>query len=264
MRLSISNIAWPCEWDEKVYKGMKQFGFTGLEIAPTRWFKDSPYEHISEVCDIYSRLNQMYGLRISSLQSIWYGRTENIWNSPDDRESLAEYTEKAIDFAAAMRCNNLVFGCPKNRNRPEGTEENDLQIVSFFRKLGIYAEEHHTVVALEANPLIYNTNYINCTQEAVALIKRVASSGIRLNLDVGTIVANGEFIEDLEGVWEYINHVHISEPFLAMIKKRSLHRELADALRQHGYSEYVSIEMGKQDDIEQIYETMAYIAEVFG
>ena len=45
---------------------------------------------------------------------------------------------------------------------------------------------------MEANPAIYNTNYINTTQEALDLIREVGSDGFRLNLDVGTMLENGE------------------------------------------------------------------------
>ena len=43
MNLSISNIAWDKENDEKVYKLMKENGFSGLEIAPTRVYITSKY-----------------------------------------------------------------------------------------------------------------------------------------------------------------------------------------------------------------------------
>ena len=63
--------------------------------------------------------------------------------------------------------------------------------------------------------------------------------------------------------WTLVNHVHVSEPFLAPIQKRLLHRELAHEMRQNGYSGFVSVEMGSQSNMEQIKEAMAYVAEVF-
>ena len=38
MKLSISNIGWEKKDDKAVYQFMKKYGFTGLEIAPTRIF----------------------------------------------------------------------------------------------------------------------------------------------------------------------------------------------------------------------------------
>ena len=48
MKLSISNIAWSADQDEKVYGMMQQLGFTGLEIAPTRIFPEKPYEDLTK------------------------------------------------------------------------------------------------------------------------------------------------------------------------------------------------------------------------
>ena len=106
--------------------------------------------------------------------------------------------------------------------------------------------------------------YINNTVEAIELIRRLDCPGIGLNLDVGTMIENGEKVEELEGVWPYISHVHISEPFLKPVQKRSLHGELAAALWENGYPGYVSIEMGKQEDLSELIEAIAYTAEVFG
>ena len=46
-QLSISNIAWHKEDDEAVYTAMQQAGFTGLELAPTRIFSETPYENLN-------------------------------------------------------------------------------------------------------------------------------------------------------------------------------------------------------------------------
>lgn len=48
MKLSISNIAWKSENDEAVYIYMKQYGYLGLEIAPTRIFPEDPYDRNQE------------------------------------------------------------------------------------------------------------------------------------------------------------------------------------------------------------------------
>ncbi len=261
MKLSISNIAWSKEQDETIYSLMKQNGFTGLEIAPTRWFPDKPYERMEDARELLYQLKKEYSFQISSMQSIWYGKKENIWSSTEERQELEKYTKKAIDFAAALECGNLVFGCPKNRNRVEGTDETE--IIQFFRRLGDYASTKHTVISLEANPSIYHTNYLNRTEEALVLARSVGSAGIGINLDVGSMIVNEENVNSLGKIWPYINHVHISEPFLKPIQRRFLHAELAKALQYNGYQGYVSIEMGNQNDVDLVVKTMMYVAEVF-
>ena len=118
---------------------------------------------------------------------------------------------------------------------------------------------------MEANPAIYGTNYINTTAEALALVKAVNSPGFMLNLDIGTMIENGEDVDVLAGNEAYINHVHVSEPFLKPIELRALHTRLAAFLRAADYRGYVSIEMGRQTGGTSALEAaMAYVRDAMG
>ena len=261
MKISASNIGWKKEYDEEMYIWMRDNDISGLEIAPTRIFEVNPYDHCKEAKIWANRLKSEYGLKISSMQSIWYGRNENIFASKEERESLIEYTKKAIDFANAINCHNLVFGCPRNRNVPEGA---DVSIAEeFFGILGEYAYNADTVVAMEANPPIYNTNYCNTTIQAIELVKRVNSLGFRLNLDMGTMIANEESTDCLEGFVDIINHVHISEPGLAEVKHRKIHDRLKSLLKGSAYEKYISLEMKTQNNIQDIKDHILYIKDMF-
>ncbi len=260
MELSISNIAWQSEDDTAVYKLMKEYGYSGLEIAPTRIFTANPYEKVEEAKLWSEQLKRENGLVVSSMQSIWFGRQEKIFGIEEERKVLFEYTKKALEFAEVIGCKNLVFGCPRNRNLPEGA---DVSIaIAFFRELGDYAFLHNTVIGIEANPPIYNTNYINDTALALELIEAVDSKGFLLNLDVGTMIQNDESVEELRGRVKYINHVHISEPGLKPIEERMLHNQLRDLLLEEDYQRFVSIEMGKTDDIQIIEKVLRYVGGV--
>ena len=261
MKLSISNIGWDETKDTVVYNLMYQYGYLGLEIAPTRIFPEVPYNKIKEAAEWSKSLKDQYGFVVPSMQSIWFGRSEKIFGSVEERKALLEYTKKAIDFAQIIGCRNLVFGCPRNRNIDEGM--NSECAVSFFRELGEYAFEHNTVIGMEANPPIYNTKYVNDTLSAIDLIETVDSKGFLLNLDIGTVIQNEEDICELEGRVHLINHVHISEPGLKPIQKRTLHYNLREILEREGYTNFVSIEMGKSDDLNIIEETLSYVKEIF-
>lgn len=261
MKLSISNIGWKQENDQSVYNLMKKYGFTGVEIAPTRIFPEKPYDMLDDAKKWMDNLKLDNGFIVPSMQSIWYGRNEKLFGTEEERVKLVEYTKKAIDFAEAIGCKNLVFGCPRNRNMPENSDESIA--VDFFKKVGDYALEHGTVVGMEANPPLYNTNYINDTASALDLIEKVDSDGFRLNLDVGTMIENEESVDVFNGRECLINHVHISEPGLKPVEIRVLHNALADMLRDIRYDGYVSIEVGKQDDVNSIEKMMNYVARIF-
>lgn len=261
MKLAISNIGWEAPNDIYIYDLMKKYGYSGLEIAPTRIFPQHPYDNLTEA-ELWSRkLKKEYGFTIPSMQSIWYGRQEKLFGTVEERERLVNYTKRAIHFSAAIGCKNIVFGCPRNRSIPEGV---DAQIgVSFFKEMGDYAAKHDVVIGIEANPTIYNTNYINDTLSALSLIQKVESDGFKLNLDVGTMIANDEDISVLIGKVGLIHHVHISEPELKPVKKREFHKELKKVLSEGMYDGYVSIEMEKTDDLSLIENKLQYVRECF-
>ena len=257
MNLAISNIAWQTEMDQKVYEMMRKYGYSGLEIAPTRIFPEAPYDRINEAKIWAQEIKEKEGFCIPSMQSIWFGRQEKIFGTGEERRILLEYTKKAIDFAEAIGCGNLVFGCPRNRNLPEDVDSSIA--ISFFKEIGDYALMHNTVIGMEANPSIYNTNYINDTLSALELIEKVNSKGFLLNLDIGTMVVNEEKVSELEGKVHLISHVHISEPGLKTITQRKLHKELLGVLYKEGYDKFVSIEMGKHDDLIALVDVLNYV-----
>lgn len=262
MKLSISNIAWKSQDDEKVYELMRKYGFSGLEVAPTRFFPENPYDKLAETRKLFEDIKGKDGFVIPSMQSIWYGRSERLFGTEEERRILFEYTKKAIDWAEAAGCANLVFGCPRNRQLKEN--EDETVALDFFRALGEYAIGHRTVIGMEANPVIYNTNYVNTTAEALSLIEKVNSRGFRLNLDIGTMIQNDEDIDEVAGNVQLISHVHISEPGLKPVEYREIHGRMSNLLKAERYTGFVSVEMGVGEDISAIEKVMEYIAETFG
>ena len=261
MRLAVSNIAWSASDDDSVYQIMKDYAFSGIEIAPTRIIPESPYDHINTAIEFFRTVHYAYEFVIPSMQSIWHGVSDKIFGSEAERLHLIAYTKKAIDFSEAIGCSNVVFGCPRNRVIPEGTDP--ALAIPFFRELGNYAFEHHTTIGVEANPPIYNTNYINTTSEALQLIHAVDSKGFMLNLDIGTMIENGEDVSILKGSESLINHVHISEPGLVPLQRRSLHKEVAELLLDSSYCGFVSIEVGRQDNLNVLETMMDYVSRTF-
>lgn len=269
MKLSISNIAWNAQDDVAVYSMMKKYGYTGLEVAPTRIFEKAPYEDLNTAQKWRETFAMQHGFDIPSMQSIWFGKAQKLFEDEAQRQELVDYTKKAIDFARTIQCGNLVFGSPKNRVLPDKSDKLLWQLgVEFFKELGNYAAQSSTAIGMEANPAIYNINYINTTLEAINLIKEVESDGFLLNLDVGTMIENKEQVELLEGNEALIHHVHVSEPFLKPViidsDRKQLHGELAAFLREKDYQGYVSIEMGKTEELSVIDEILAYVKEMFG
>ncbi|KAF5053345.1 Xylose isomerase-like TIM barrel [anaerobic digester metagenome] len=256
IRLSISNIAWDQSADMDMYPFLMEQGFCGIEIAPTRFFQ-TPYEKTEQIRQIAETLQANYNLCISSMQSIWYGRSEKLFGNQAEREKLLAYMRQAIDFATACNCRNLVFGCPKNRIVPEGAAIEDA--VSFFSIVGAYAKKHDCVIALEPNPTIYGTNFMTTTKETVQVVRAINSDGIKVNLDIGAMIYNGESVADLVENEDLIHHVHISEPQLKQIQPCNLHRQIIQWLQAVEYRHFLSIEMANIGDLDAVKKTCIYV-----
>ena len=261
MKLAISNLAWSNDQDEIVYNWMNELGFSGLEIAPTKIFPEAPYNKIPEAINWSNELKFKHNIDIASIQSIYYQRPEKIFASNEEFWFLLNYTAQAIDFASAIKAKNITFGCVKNRNL---IREEDYELGQFFfRQIADYAYSKNTIIGMEAVSTDYGSNYIVDTKSAIELIRGIDSKGFMLNLDTGNMFSNNEDIKILDGNVDLINHVHLSEQQLKPIQKRDFYKELFAYLKQNKYQNYVSIEMLKTDDIEELHQSMIYISELF-
>ena len=260
MKLSISNIAWDKQYDGEMYAFLKQQGIQGVEIAPTRLF-DDPYNNLELANQYADMLKNKYNLQISSMQSIWYGVDINIFASKEDRDFLMDYTKKAIIFAKSMDIKNLVFGCPKNRNMPQG--KSGEEVMEFFKTLGDFAFENGTTLSLEPNPTIYNTNFLNTTKETCEYVKAIDSEGLKVNIDFGTILYNKENPHLIKTYKTVVNHIHLSVPHLEYVTHHPEHLTLKKVLEKIDYDKFLSIEMKNQNDIEKVKQAVFYIKEAF-
>lgn len=256
MKLAFSNIAWDPAEDAPVLKRLSQAGFTGLEMAPTKLFGPQPYDCLTQAREYCRRLFEEYGMKVCSMQSLWYGKTGNIFQSAADRENLKDYTLRAIDFAAGIGCKNLVFGNPKARNK--GDADTDIQVAEFFSRIAEYAWENGTCIALEPNPPIYGTDFINTTQDAFDYCRRLSDSHLKVNVDLGTMLWNGEAMDLIGENVKLVNHIHISEPYLKPIQPRQLHSQL----KKLDYDGFVSVEMGMPESVQTVFGVIEYISEV--
>ena len=268
MKLCISNIAWSAPEDAPVYKLMKSYGVDGLEIAPTRLFPDAPYDQSAD--DIAKAKDDIlsYGLTPIAMQSLHFGADGMaMFEGDKSRKALLEYTKKAVLFAENLGARILVFGSPKLRNINDIDKEYNIAL-DFFCELGEYAAGHGRCVCIEANPVEYNTNFINTTAAAYKLVCDAASSGFGLHVDTSTMIINGEDMGIIGRIADKIKHVHISTPYLNGIDRAhdDFYKSFAQVLKQNQYKNYASVEMrrAQENNLGHIADVLSYVAEIFG
>lgn len=263
MKFSISNIAWPKEWDEKLLIELGKLGFDAIEIAPNRTIEEG-YESSESQIDSWNTfyLNQFN--EISSMQSLLFKVNTPIFESNENMKYILEILKKGIIFASKLRVKTLVFGSPSIRN--VYNNEQILRSKVFFKELANYATLYHIDIAIEPNPKIYNTNFLNSTKDAIDFVTDLNVPNLGVNLDFGTIIVNDEDIHDIitKDSLSRIKHVHISEPYLVKVdfSRKDDHLILLKKLVALNYREYISIEMKSGCSFEEIIEVLKYIKAI--
>jgi sugar phosphate isomerase/epimerase len=273
MNLSISNIAWEAREDIPVYRLMNKYGFSGLEIAPSRvWGENPPTDIPSHDVKRYLKELAAFGIRPVAFQALLFGKPElRIFESEDNRNETLQYLKSMIRLAGMAGVRILVFGSPRNRNTGALSPESSRQLAcSFFHDLGVFACRHDTVFCIEPNPKEYKTDFINNTEEALNLVAAVNHPGFRLHVDTGTMVLNGEPAgRTISRAFEFMAHLHVSEPFLAPVipeQSVSMHREISSVLKMNDYNGWISIEMKKDEqdnNLPAVEKALRSVAEIY-
>jgi sugar phosphate isomerase/epimerase len=268
MKLSISNIAWSPEEDAIVAELMKEHGFRGVEIAPTRVWERPLEAKEKEVRD-HRRFWNDRGIEVVALQALLFSRPDLVlFGNESHRRETLEVLRAMMRLGGWLGARVLVFGAPKNR-RLSGLSAGEARrvAVDFFREAGKSAVDCRVVLAIEPNPAQYECDFITSSREGLELVREVGSPGFGLHLDAAAMTLAGEdpgsAILDAAGA---ISHFHVSEPFLGVVGAGGVeHAALATALRRIDYPGFVSIEMKKSGvDLGGLGEVLGYVAGIYG
>ena len=245
MNLAMSSIAWEPPDDDAVARILREHGFQGVELAPTKIFPRPDAATDAEVAACREAWSRR-GLRVVALQALLFGHPE-LTVFGDARPRTLEYLTGVAGLGARLGAGALVFGSPRNRARGSLPEADAWRAaVEFFRSLGAAAVEAGTCVCIEPNPPRYGADFVTTSEEALRLVEEVRSPGFGLHLDAACALLAGEdFPARLRKSAHVLRHVHLSEPDLAPVRPGGTLDlpSIGAALRDIGYSGWVSVEM---------------------
>ena len=265
MKLSISNIAWDKDQNEDVFNLIKQYKFSGIEIAPTKVFKN-PKKATFDELDLFKQFVSKHQLIMPAMQSLLYGMPHlNIFSKYPETVS---YLKRMIDVANILEIRVLVFGSPKNRYLSNMSSKDGYnKAVSFFEEVADHASKNNVVFCIEPNSKEYDCNFINTTLEGIQIVKDVNSSGFGLHLDSAVMSLNKEDMQNsISKAIPYMTHFHVSEPFLEpIINKKVDHKKIFKILKNNNYNRWVSIEMKKTEsnNLDSIKSCLSYISNLY-
>lgn len=265
--ISISTIAWQANENEKVYKLLEDLNIEFLEITPG---------HISGGCLKQDAIKpylldlKNYGLKPIAMQALLYGRPELlIFKDAATRTKTLRYIFKLIKFSSRLGIRTMIFGSPKNKHTGALSKEKINSIAQdFFGRIGEEAKKNNLFFCIEPTPVDYGANYICNTSEAIDFVKSVGSQGLKVNIDLGSMIANNENIDySIKKAAPLAGHFHISLPGLERIKcDENFHNNIAKSIRESGYLGAVSIEMlgNKNNNTRDLRDIIKMIKKSYG
>ncbi|QQG47079.1 MAG: sugar phosphate isomerase/epimerase [Candidatus Woesebacteria bacterium] len=269
MKIAISNLAWDHSEDSKVLKLLQKYNINAIEIAASKIWQD-PVEVTDAKINKCKNFWKKNGIEIVATTSLLFGHPElQIFADRKAKNETFSYLSKMIELSVKLGAKAMVFGSPKNRvTNGKSKKEVEKISIEFFGKISKIARKRNIYFGIEPNPPLYGTDFINTTDEAIKLVKKVNNSNFCVHLDTSTMTINQEnYLKTIIQALPYTHHYHISEPGLKPIPTEETdHKKVSNALKNSGYKDWVSIEMPLGPDIkhlEQIEKTLKFVNEVY-
>ncbi|MEK7413799.1 MAG: sugar phosphate isomerase/epimerase family protein, partial [Planctomycetota bacterium] len=161
-----------------------------------------------------------------------------------DHHAIHAWAATAFRRAEQAGIAIIVFGSGGSRRIPADfdAQEAKRQFIDLLRKLAPMAEAHHVTLVIE--PLnVKECNFINSLDEGAAIVRAVASPGVRLLADTFHMICERESPAAIVRAGSLLAHVHVAgpqrvPPTMNGHDFRPYFRALTDA----GYSGMISIE----------------------
>jgi D-psicose/D-tagatose/L-ribulose 3-epimerase len=189
-------------------------GYAGLEVAPFTLDAEAPHLLPASRRAELRRIAEGEGAPVTSLHWLLVAPAGLSITSADPalRARTLDVVERLIGLAADLGATLLVHGSPKQR---QVTADGDTaRAEEAMARAGEWATRHGLTYCLE--PLdAGQTNWATTVAEAVAIVQRIASPGLKTMLDVSA-AGNGE-TEPAESLLRrfvptgWIAHVHLND-----------------------------------------------------
>lgn len=217
MRIGISNLAFPPEYDDAVATLLNRHGIDTIDLAPSRYAGGPGTLSLDDWRAVAARWRRR-DIHITGLQSLLHGVPGlALFGERDARQRLGERLLSMMDVAVAVGAKVLVFGAWQQRVRgalPLAAAMD--QAAELFRPLSRAAAERGLVLTIEPIFAGYGNDFLVDHDEALTLVKQIGEPGFGLTLDVGCLGLAGESaVAVLARSAAHIAHVQLAERDLA-------------------------------------------------
>lgn len=244
-------------------------GYDAVEIAPF-----TIANHVTEIgAADRKRIRDSAaraGIALSGIHWVLV-KTEGMYLTHPDaavRVRTAAYFVDLVDFCADLGGRFIVVGSPKQRSLLGGVTHADAWrwTLEVFRDAVKRAEDRGVTICFE--PLApVETNFINTAEEAIRLTRELNSPALRIILDVKAMSSEAKPIPQIiRESWPHFAYFHANDRNLKGPGFGDVDfRPIAGALREVGYTGFVSVEVFNFDAGPEAIATrsLAYLREAF-
>jgi len=244
LKHALSNIALsPYDHLDQVAQ-LRGLGIQGLEVAPSRVWRDTWRGLTQAEVDAYRRDVEATGLQVVGLHSLLYDQPDlELFGGGDARARLLDFLEHLSRVCRDLGGKTLIWGGGRRR----GDTAPDVAFgvaAEFMRDLCKRVEVHGTVFCFE--PLgPADSDFINTSRDSLAIVEAVNHPALQVQLDAKALVENAEAApETFQRVADRLVHFHANEPGLGVLGNTGAvdHGALGIMLQAAGYDGYVSAE----------------------
>ena len=198
----------------------------------------------------------------------FFPRTVRLNGAGYRRETVLEYSRRALEKAAQLGIHTCVLGSGGSRNIEDGYDraEAERQFEEAVAAAGDAAAEFDTTVVLE--PLNHKeTNLLHTVAEGAVICRRLHHPHVMLLADLYHVGVENEPMSVIEENGDILRHVHIACPIGRGAPKPLDpydYRPFARALKAAGYDLRISIEGGIPGSFRQsASQSLAFLRQIF-
>jgi len=252
MNLAVSNFAWDYDESQKTFNYFNKIGINNVELVLTKY---KSWVELNDI-EILKYKNELNSFNVNplSIQSLFY----NVPCTIEDDDVIINHFKKLIDYSEVLGTTVLVFGSPSLRKKVNNFE---YHLSKIFKEVDEYLASKNVTVVIEPNTSSYGGEFFITVSEIVRFIEENGLRNIKTMIDTHNILLEkGKPLIDIEEYFNYIYHVHISEPGLSCIKHYSFHMDFSKKLKEVGYEKIITYEVNKCDYLN---ESIKLFSEIY-
>jgi sugar phosphate isomerase/epimerase len=242
MNLALSNFAWDRDDSDLIFKTIKENGFNNIELVLTK-LKDWDELDMMDIIEYKKELdlNEIFPY---SIQSLFFNVK---CNDLTDIGTVTKHFNKLINYSRMLGVKMLVFGSPGLRKKVDGWEES---IVKVFKHVDEYLTDTGIKVLIEPNTSSYGGEFFHSVSEIVEFINANQLRNVRTMIDThnSKLEGNDPNVE-LVNYFDYIEHIHVSEPKLVVIEDDEFHNNFSNTIKNSNYKKTITYEVMKSNEL---------------